>query len=258
MNLQTKVLINSDQRELINSIESGFPYLTVSGVLEAHCAHKSSLDYWKKHLQNSPVSQKDNFRVCIIENVPWHWHQEFEFCNVIKGSCKLCLPNQEFILYEGDAIFINANCLHMAARIDVKTEVIYHTQQFRKELLEGTSDSVFRGKYINPVLESNLIQGILFRHNAQKQAHMISIMERAYQTYLIGDTGYELIIRNLISELWVYIVREHKNELDPSVKCSSTVNERIKAMMTFIEHNYMNKISVDNIGDAANVSKREC
>jgi AraC family transcriptional regulator, melibiose operon regulatory protein len=258
MNLQTQVLVNSAQQEYFNNIESGFPYLTVLGVLEVRGFHKLSQDYWDKYFLNNSESQKGNFRISIMETIPWHWHQEIEFCNVIKGSCRFCLPDQKFILHEGDAVFINASCLHMVEKVNDKTEVIYHTQQFREELLEGTEDSIFKSKYINPVLESSLIQGILFKWDDQKQQNLISTMERAYQSYLLGDIGYEMIIRNLISELWLYLLKEHKDELDPSVKCSVSVNGRIKTMMTFIEYNYMNKINVESIGDSANVSKREC
>jgi AraC-like DNA-binding protein/quercetin dioxygenase-like cupin family protein len=258
MNLQTQVLVNSAQQEYFNNMESGFPYLTVLGVLKVHGFHKSSEDHRDQYLQNNPESQKGNFRISIMETVPWHWHQELEFCNVIKGSCRFSLPDQEFILQEGDAVFINSSCLHMVEKVSDQTEAIYHTQQFRKELLEGTEGSIFKSKYMNPVLESSLMQGILFKRDNQKQQNLIAVMERAYQSYLLGDVGYEMIIRNLISEFWLYLLKEHKDALDPSVKRSVSVNGRIKTMMTFIEFNYISKIDVEDIGNSANVSKREC
>jgi Transcriptional regulator containing an amidase domain and an AraC-type DNA-binding HTH domain len=258
MNLQTQILVNSAQQEYFDNTESGFPYFTVSGVLKVRGYSESSQDHWDTYLQNNPESQKGNFRISIMETVPWHWHQEFEFCNVLKGRCRFSLPNQEFILHEGEAVFINAGRLHMVEKVSDKAEVLYHTQQFRKELLEGAEGSIFKSKYISPVLESSLMQGVLFKANDQKQQNLIAGMERAYQSYLLGDVGYELIIRNLISELWLYLLKEHKDELEPSVKRSVSLNGRIKTMMTFVEFNYMNKIDVEDIGNSANVSKREC
>jgi Transcriptional regulator containing an amidase domain and an AraC-type DNA-binding HTH domain len=257
MNLQTQIFVNSAQQEYINNMEPGFPYLTISGVLEAHGFHKSLQDYWDQYQKNTD-SANSNFRLAVMKAVPWHWHQELEFCTVIKGSCRFRLPHHEFILDAGDAVFINANCLHMVEKTNDHTEVVYHTQQFRKELLEGAKESVFKNKYIDPVLQSSLITGILFKRDDQKQQHIITIMERAFHSYLLGDVGYEIIIRNLISEFWLYLLKEHKAGLNPSARRSESVNERIKTMMTFIEYNYMNKISVEDIGDSANVSKREC
>ncbi len=238
-------------------MESGFPYLIVAGVLEVHGFHTSLQGLWDQYQKNTD-SGKGNFLLALMKTVPWHWHQEFEFCNVIKGRCRFCLPGQEVILQEGDSIFINSNCLHKAEKENNHTEVVYHTQLFRKELLEGVKDSVFKSKYIDPILQSNLIQGILFKRDDLKQQKIIEVMERAYQSCLLGDVGYEMIVRNFISELWLYLLKEYKNALHSSVNYSVPVTGRVKTMMTFIENNYMNKIGVEDIGDSANVSKREC
>lgn len=258
MNLQTQVSVNSEQREYFNIMESGFPYLTIFGVLEIHGVHKKTSDYLDRYLMDNTEVLKGNFRFSIMETVPWHWHEELEFCSIIKGCCRFCLPDQEFILNEGDAVFVNTNSLHMAEKIHNDIEVIYHTQQFRKELLEGAEGSVFGDKYIKPLLENSNIQGIIFRKADKKQEEMIYLMEQAYQYYLHSGEGYEMKIRNFISEFWLYILREYKEKIGFYEKSQDIVNERIKTMLTFIEYNYMDKISVEAIGASANVSKREC
>lgn len=258
MNLQTQVRISSNQQECFKIMESGFPYLTVLGVLEVRGVCFNLQWYIDKYLQNNSGEDRGNFRMSVMEDIPWHWHEELEYCYIIKGKCIFCLPDNEFMLYEGDAVLINANCLHKIQRIDYKTEVVYHTHQFRKELMEGDIGSIFKSKYVDPLVQCSLVQGELFRSCDPEQKSVIDSMEKSYNTYLCGKDGYEIIIRSLISELWLYLLKVNRSNIEQAVKYPAVSNERIKTMMTYIELNYMDKISIEDIGRAANVSRREC
>ncbi len=258
MILQTHVTVNSSKQEYFNSIESQLAYFTVLGVLKKRSNRENARHYIDQFLKGDPGESKENFRFSMMEVVPWHWHEEFEICKIVKGSCRFMTPTQTIRLHEGDAIFINANCLHMVDLEEGVDEVIYHTQQFGSALLEGPTGSIFKPKYILPISNNPCIQG-LFLSNADSIQHpIIDSLEHAYTLYLKNDMGYEMRIRNLLSEFLLYIIKTYKDELNPAAGYSLPINKRIKTMMTFIEYNYMDKISVEDIGNSANVSKREC
>lgn len=258
MILQTQVTVNSSKQEYFSSIESGFPYFTVLGVLKKRSNRKNVGKYMNQFLKGDLGESKENFRLSMMEVVPWHWHEEFELCRVIKGTCRFMTPTQTIRLKEGDAVFINANCLHMVDLEDGVDEVVYHTQQFSSALLEGPAGSVFKNKYILPISNNPCIQGLFLNSADSNQLPVIDSLESAYTLYLQNDLGYEMYIRNLLSEFLLYIIKTYKDEFSPSAGYSLPINNRIKTMMTFIEYNYMDKISVEAIGNSANVSKREC
>ncbi|GAU78849.1 helix-turn-helix domain-containing protein [Fusibacter sp. 3D3] len=258
MILQTQVIVNSSQQEYFSSMDSGFPYFSVLGVLKKRSNRKHAGAYLNQYLKGDSGESKENFRFSMMEIVPWHWHEEFEFCKVIKGTCRFLTPTQTIKLNEGDAVFINANCLHMVDLEDGVNEVVYHTQQFNSALLEGPTGSIIKHKYIQPISNDPCIQGFFFNANDLNHQPLIASTESAYTTYLQNDLGYEMCIRNLLSELLLYMVKAHKDEFSSNAGYSLPINNRIKTMMTFIEYNYMDKISVEDIGSSANVSKREC
>ena len=45
-------------------------------------------------------------------DILWHWHEEFEFGVVTKGSLLYKTNQHEYVLNEGDAVFINSGALH--------------------------------------------------------------------------------------------------------------------------------------------------
>ncbi|MBF4692089.1 AraC family transcriptional regulator [Fusibacter ferrireducens] len=258
MILQTQVTVNSSKQEYFNNTISPFPYFAVLGVLKKRADRKSAETYMNQFLKGDLGESKENFRLSMMEVVPWHWHEEFEFCRVIKGTCRFMTPTQTIELKEGDAVFINANCLHMVDLEEGVDEVVYHTQQFSSTLLEGPTGSVFKHKYILSVSNNPCIQGLFLSGDDSNHLPVIASLESAYTLFLQNDLGYEIYIRNLLSECLLYIIKTFKDEFSPSAGFSLPINNRIKTMMTFIEYNYMDKISVEDIGKSANVSKREC
>lgn len=47
-----------------------------------------------------------------------HWHNEFEYFVLLSGELKLYIDGQPIHIRKGDAVFINANALHMAKPLE--------------------------------------------------------------------------------------------------------------------------------------------
>lgn len=255
MRLQRKILLNRSKEEYFSMPEDIFPYLTALGILISRKTQSTPEHYHALYLPTDANIQDSNFQLAIMETVTWHWHSELEFCYIVKGSCRFYIPNQVFTLHAGEAIFINSNCLHMVENTNPEEGTVYHTQLFKKEILIGPLQSVFEEKYISPILHNPQLQAVFF---GRGKADIAQHMEAAFLTYLTKSTGYELLVRNYLSEFWLYLFENHLNPISPCKQGDEAINERIKSMIRYIEHNYMDKITVADIGESANVSEREC
>ena len=80
-----------------------------------------------------------------------HWHQEFEFFVVTKGSVLFMVDEREYMLRKGDGIFINSNQLHSAKTIDGHA-CAFFAVDFSYQILAEDIHSRFAQKYIRPVL----------------------------------------------------------------------------------------------------------
>lgn len=74
------------------------------------------------------------------------------------------------------------------------------------------------------------------------------------------ESGYELQIREALSEIWLELFRQNQQVLrkQKSTGPADRSKEQIKQMMSYIQENYAEKLTVSRIAATAFVSEREC
>ena len=61
-------------------------------------------------------------------DIPWHWHDEFEFGYIVGGSILYKTNHHEYTLRRGDGIFINSGTLHSLHRQEAAEEMALCSQ----------------------------------------------------------------------------------------------------------------------------------
>ena len=56
----------------------------------------------------------------LVGNIPWHWHEEMEIILATEGDTRVLCGEAEFLLQEGEAIFVNTNVLHKLKRAQIR------------------------------------------------------------------------------------------------------------------------------------------
>lgn len=191
-------------------------------------------------------------------DILWHWHDEFEFGVVTKGSIIYKTNQHEYVLNEGDAVFINSGVLHYLQLLVLPSDAGIYTQFFDRTFLAGSSESIFDIKYIKPVVEQTAVDMIPFYQNSSKDRRLIRQIAEAAQTAREKKPFYELHLRNLFSALWeeIYTCTAGADTQVPTENPRDI--ERIKMMITFMGEHYNDKLTVSQIADCVPVSEREC
>lgn len=199
-----------------------------------------------------------NPKGCLLGDIPWHWHDEFEFGSLLQGSILYKTSRHEYILHEGDGIFINSGTLHYLHPLDPRENVLFQSQFFNPEFLAGARGNFFDLKYIAPVQSQKLLDAHpLFRKNPGDAAFLDKLLA-ASRIAQSGDTFAQLRLRGLFSELWEDVYRwasetDHEMSLPPASE-----DERIKHMLSFIQHNFSRRLTVRQIAGVIPISEREC
>ena len=112
--------------------------------------------------------------------IPWHWHDEFEFGHILGGSMQYKTNHHEFILHEGDGIFVNSGVLHYLHPLEPVEDVRLQSQFFDRSFLSGASGSILDIKYIAPVLEQKQLDAVpLYCSNAESAEFLEKMREGA-------------------------------------------------------------------------------
>lgn len=189
--------------------------------------------------------------------VAWHWHPELEFSWILRGTIEISTPNHTCRLSAGEGIFINSNVLHTIRPASEHYPTAL-TQVFDSQLIAGTHGSIFEQKYVLPITENKEIEMLVFHPGNPDHQQVLDLIHKAYEISEHQPFGYEFMIRNALSDVWMLLCSELNQKSIPHRISGSQDEERIKKMLLYIENNYMQKISLQQISESANISKREC
>lgn len=191
------------------------------------------------------------------EEVPWHWHEEWEAVVVSEGTTLVAAGNKKFEVKTGEGFFINSRILHGGWDVD-NSGCRYHSIVFHPKLVGGNMDSVFYQEYVNPIIENVALEGILLTNTIPWQKSALEAIECAWQACVHEPEGYEMKVRNELSEL-VFLLRKNipTTGRKPSAK-QIRDGERIKQILQFIHDNYAKELSAAKIAEVASISESEC
>lgn len=190
-------------------------------------------------------------------DVPWHWHEEYEFAVMEKGTIPISAGGETFLLQEGDGIFINSGVLHAQPNSQGSKNLKKAEFLFRGKFIYGTTDSIFWQKYIRPITVSHSLPCIHFTSEISWQKEIIQHLLCAADIYQAAVSGYEFRLRNLFSEIFL-LMYDNQNELLPqNLNSSIQEMEHVKKMLQYIRKNYAENITLTELAFCANICERE-
>lgn len=185
--------------------------------------------------------------------VPWHWHEALEINLVTSGKVKVYTTNQSQVFQAGEGFFTNSNILVSMENIQ---DCILDSHLFHPVFLSGHFKSVFETKYLNPVTQNRNLDIICLRDTDPVQKQVLRKLQQLSGLQPHPDTEFQT--RNLLSEIWLLLLEVIRNTDSSSFQGGSKNQDRILTMIAFIQENYTQKLTLEDIADSAAVSTREC
>lgn len=227
-NIQDIKFHTGSKEELLPNFTEEFPYIASRVALDKH----------------------------IRRTVPWHWHKTMELFYIESGALEYCTPGGRITFPAGSGGIVNSNVLHTTRALAKTEPTIQLLHIFDASLLAGEQGSRIEKEYITPVAAASQLELVPFFPG--NTAHE-KIIARIVDTFHISsaDFGYEMKLRNMLSEIWLMIFEETAPLLKKHAGCSK-YNDRIKLMMIYVHEHYSEKISIAQLAAAAHLSEREC
>lgn len=185
-----------------------------------------------------------------------HWHYEVQIGVVTEGTVVFKSPDIEFSIPKGQGVFINSGCLHEAVPTD-DSDGEYICVDFDPKIISGFNNSLIRREYIDPLLLSEELQIIPLENKPWHREICASLLEMADVIDKEGY-GYELELQMLVSKIWLTIVKNNEEALSNTAKIAPSDKKRMKILLEYISENYSDKLTLEDIANAAHISKGEC
>ncbi len=185
---------------------------------------------------------------------PMHWHEEMEIVYVEEGEFIECVDFEDHHVKKGDIILVNPSVLHSFRQFENK-RTVFRSIIFNMSLLTGSSTDACTIKYFAPFADNDYISPVVissdnphFDRIRQKIINMIAV-------YHERDDCFELRLKSEVYGLFYILFKDiFVNDLeDNTIRDITTRN--IKVIIDYINENYMNNITIDDLADAVNLSK---
>lgn len=188
--------------------------------------------------------------------VPWHWHKSFELFYTASGSVEYFTPGGSVIFPAGSGGLANSNILHSTRPRSLTEPNVQFVHIFAPSFLFGGSGSRSESRYLTPLLNAPHIELIpLFPENPQ-HADALRLLKHSW-SFSPDEFGYELKLRNTLSELWLQLLTVAEPLLAEKPTRRQN-NDKLKEMMVYVHDHYSEPISVQDLAASAYLSERAC
>ncbi len=226
-NIQRIQLVEGSNEELLPGFSQDFPYIATCAELYKY----------------------------LNPEIPWHWHSTAELFYMESGKLEYTTPNGKWVFSAGMGGFLKPNVLHMSRVLPSGEHGIQLLHLFEPTLISGEQGNRMDRKYIRPLARNSGIEMIVLSPENPTEA---ALLQKIRQTFALSEAewGYEFQLRQQLTEIWMdlfEIARPFMTDVE-----NDQGDRKIKEMLVYIHEHFAESISVEQIANAAHVSKRVC
>lgn len=193
----------------------------------------------------------------VLGFINWHWHEELQFCYVTQGAVCFFINEQQYLLPQGDGIFVNSGYLHMARPVGGPNSA-YLCLDANPRLLASFSGSIFDTLYVSPYLKDPAMAHLPLRTSVPWQNEILSSILEISQWYEKGGFGYEMEICLLLSRMWLTLLEHRAGEFQERAGRRLQSNTAVQAIFTYLHQHYGERLALDQIAHEVLFSPSEC
>ena len=186
----------------------------------------------------------------------WHWHPEIEITYVQKGTMCYKVNHMVYHLKEGDIVFNNSGALH-SGTMENQKDCAYIPVTFDSRLIYGFFQSTVNSKYVDPVIQDSMLPAICIDQSEPWHKPFREYLLRIIDLDEKKPDFYELDITICLQSMWRLLL-EHITYEPQASRENSLEYDRIKKILSYIEENYQNKITLNDIAGHIHLCENEC
>jgi AraC family transcriptional regulator, melibiose operon regulatory protein len=184
--------------------------------------------------------------------IPLHWHDEFQFVLIFKGEAIFHINEEKLTIREGEGLFINSGCLHMA-KDENDTGCVYICLNVSPHFV--LSQELYT-TYVNPYTQATNLPYLHLDTEEIWAKNILDAIVKIHQLIQQKTPYYEIDINIQLTLIWKNLII-NGFQLE-SEQMEMLKSHRIKQMLNWIHTHYAEKILLVDIACAGQLSRSEC
>lgn len=196
------------------------------------------------------------YETTILKNIhgyiPLHWHEELQFMLILRGKATFQINGESLDLHEGEGLFINSGCLHMIEDRE-KTGCVYICLNVSPQFV--LPQELFP-TYVLPYIHATNLPYLRIIPTEDWGKNIIEGIVKIKEWVEDKPPFYEINISSKLTYIWQnLIINGVRLEFNESEMVKSL---RMKDMLNWIHLHYKEKINLNDIAKAGQLSRSEC
>lgn len=184
--------------------------------------------------------------------IPLHWHDEFQFVLIVKGEAIFQINEEIVTVQEGEGVFINSGCLHMAEDKN-HSDCTYICINVSPSFV--LSQELYT-TFVNPYMRATNIPYLLLGPKEPWAHNILNSILEINQLLKQSQPYYEIDISMHLTIIWKNLIM---NGISLEFEQTELIrNQRMKQMLHWIHIHFAEKILLDDIARAGGLSRSEC
>ena len=184
--------------------------------------------------------------------IPLHWHDEFQFVLVVKGEAFFQINEENIFVQEGEGLFINSGCLHMAKDKN-DSDCTYICLNVSPSFV--LTQELYTA-FVKPYFQATNIPYLFLDPKELWANSILNYILKINQLIKQNSPFYEIDVSVHLTLIWKNLIMNGiELEYEQTVVVKSN---RMKQMLNWIHLYYTEKILLDDIARAGQLSRSEC
>ena len=193
----------------------------------------------------------------VLGYINWHWHEEIQFCCVTKGAVSFHVNEREYLLCEGEGVFVNSGYLHMSRPVG-GPDSTYLCLDVNPRLLSSYPGSVFDREYIAPYRKDPSMAHLLLKPEVEWQRSVLDGVQRIYRLFEDGGFGYEWEIAAELGRMWCTMLEHREDARTGPGGYRVQSNAAVQTILTYLHDHCGEHVVLEDVARAASFSPGEC
>ncbi len=182
--------------------------------------------------------------------VPLHWHNEIEIIYIKKGKGTVILDFTSHYVEAGDIVVVIPGRMHGINQLE-DYSMEYENIIFSPEMLYSGYNDTLGEEFFIPFLSGKISFHDVITSDDSNYSQIACCLNKIDSLCAVFPNGYKLAIKSYLFEFLFELYKE----CDISAHSKSDKNlDRIKDIVKYIETNYENPISIDEIAAVSGFS----
>ncbi|MCM1061858.1 MAG: AraC family transcriptional regulator [Eubacterium sp.] len=193
---------------------------------------------------------------CLIPdyfaNVPLHWHSEFEINFIISGYADFICGDSKFISSEGDIIVIPPNMLHAIYPRENSCQ-LYDTVVFSGEMLGISENDRCAARCVKPLVNGAYKINPRITREHVFYSELRTAAENIFSCAKGNKPRLDMLMKSELLRLF-WLLQE-SGDISPADGNSTGKIETIRPAIEYMNENFAEKITVEQLAETVRVSK---